>query len=294
MGSVALAAGITLIEALRMQPAEELSPSEWFEVQQIEVRDGIISLGRLPRSRFFVWRSPSHAGDLVLFLGEAQPEARGYDYCRKVLDHAAAMGADRVCTFAAMATQVLADEPPRVHGAATDPGAREWLSRHDVEVLDEGQIGGLNGILLAAAAERGLRGICLLGQMPFFAAQVANPTASLAVLRAFARITGIAPDLAELAGRAEVFGAKLKEILAQLERTATEKDAEEGAALAETEPSGEAEGGPDLEARERIEALFEQARQDRSKAYELKRELDRLGVFRRYEDRFLDIFKKAE
>ena len=44
----------------------------------------------------------------------------------------------------------------------------------------------------------------------------------------------------------------------------------------------------------RIEQLFEQAGQDRAAAYELKRELDRLGVFKEYEDRFLDLFKKRE
>jgi hypothetical protein len=38
--------------------------------------------------------------------------------------------------------------------------------------------------------------------------------------------------------------------------------------------------------------LFNQANQDRSKAFELKQELDRLGVFKDYEDRFLDLFKK--
>ena len=46
--------------------------------------------------------------------------------------------------------------------------------------------------------------------------------------------------------------------------------------------------------RERIERLFEQAKQDRSTAYELKRELDRLEVYREYEDRFLDLFKKPQ
>jgi hypothetical protein len=40
--------------------------------------------------------------------------------------------------------------------------------------------------------------------------------------------------------------------------------------------------------------LFERAVKDRSKAFELKQELDRLGVFKDYEDRFLDLFKKAE
>lgn len=44
----------------------------------------------------------------------------------------------------------------------------------------------------------------------------------------------------------------------------------------------------------RIEELFEQSRQDRSAAYELKRELDRLALYRQYEDRFLDLFKKSK
>ena len=48
------------------------------------------------------------------------------------------------------------------------------------------------------------------------------------------------------------------------------------------------------EDRQRIERLFEQAKLDRSSAYELKRELDRLEVYREYEDRFLDLFKKRE
>ncbi len=46
--------------------------------------------------------------------------------------------------------------------------------------------------------------------------------------------------------------------------------------------------------KDRIEQLFEQAQRDRSTAYELKRELDRLKVFADYEDRFLDLFKKPE
>ena len=48
------------------------------------------------------------------------------------------------------------------------------------------------------------------------------------------------------------------------------------------------------EDRERIETLFQAAHGDRSKAVELKALLDRLGHFKRYENRFLDLFKKAE
>ncbi|MFO0826122.1 MAG: hypothetical protein U0792_23900 [Gemmataceae bacterium] len=43
-----------------------------------------------------------------------------------------------------------------------------------------------------------------------------------------------------------------------------------------------------------IEESIEAATKDRSKAFELKQELDRLGIFKQYEDRFLDLFKKPE
>jgi hypothetical protein len=39
--------------------------------------------------------------------------------------------------------------------------------------------------------------------------------------------------------------------------------------------------------------MFEKSRTDRAAAFELKKELDRLGVFKQYENRFLDLFRKA-
>ena len=40
-----------------------------------------------------------------------------------------------------------------------------------------------------------------------------------------------------------------------------------------------------------IEQLFGECQTDRSHAYQLKNELDRLGVFAKYENRFLDLFR---
>ena len=61
---------------------------------------------------------------------------------------------------------------------------------------------------------------------------------------------------------------------------------------AEFEPSSEEGEALSDEDRDRIAQLFQQAGHDRSKAYELKRELDRLDLYKEYEDRFLDLFKK--
>ena len=54
-----------------------------------------------------------------------------------------------------------------------------------------------------------------------------------------------------------------------------------------------AHSGIPKSAKDRIENLFKQAAKDRSKAIELKAELDKWGIFEKYQDRFLDLFKKG-
>ena len=46
--------------------------------------------------------------------------------------------------------------------------------------------------------------------------------------------------------------------------------------------------------KEHIEKLFSQAKGDISKANELKAELDKWNVYKEYEDRFLDLFKRTK
>jgi len=46
--------------------------------------------------------------------------------------------------------------------------------------------------------------------------------------------------------------------------------------------------------KEKIEKLFEQSRIDISRASELKVELDKWNVYKEYEDRFLDLFRKKD
>jgi hypothetical protein len=123
-------------------------------------------------------------------------------------------------------------------------------------------------------------------------AQFAFPKASLAVLEAFTSLTGIELDLTELSEQAKEVQQKLGEMLSRFERVIQQgmpAEEEEG-----FQPEQADEGRISAEDERHVEQLFREARQDRSKAYALKQELDRLGVFRDYEDRFLDLFKKPE
>lgn len=292
MGHVASSAGYYLMAKLGMHLLAEFSPRELFDVEHVEVSHGIISPGRLPRSRFFVWQDPQGQRDLVIFIGEAQPPLGKYAFCRQLIEFAQGIGVERVVTFAALATQMHPQRQPGVFCAATSEAQLTELQNLQLRVMDEGHIGGLNGILLWAAAEAGLSGVCLLGEIPHILAHVPFPAASLAVLRAFQLLAGIEIDLTELNDQAQAMNEKLGELLAQAEQALHEVEPSEREADEFAPPVTQ----PRLSAveEERIERLFEEAQRDKANAYELKQELDRLDVFADYENRFLDLFKKDE
>lgn len=292
MGNVALSAGYYLMAKLGMSLLADFSSPELFDVEHVEVKGGLIRAGALPLSRFFVWRDPAQRHDIVLFIGEAQPPLGKYAFCHKLIEYVQGLGVERVFTFAAMATQMHPEHDSRVFAAATDRESLEELRQLELELLEDGQIGGLNGVLLGAAAEAGLRGACLLGEMPHIFAQLPFPKASLAVLKVFARMARVEIDFAELADQASAVERHLGQLLAEVEEQITRQATPEEEEGYNPEPREEERLAPDDQ--RRIEQLFEQVGRDRSKAYELKSELDRLGVFKDYENRFLDLFRKAE
>jgi proteasome assembly chaperone (PAC2) family protein len=217
MGHVALNAGVYLLAKLGMNAVAEFDGGELFDISQVEVKHGVIQPARRPRNRFFVWRDPEGKRDLLVFLGEAQPPVGKYPFCRQVIDYARQMGVERVVTFAAMATQMRPEHPSRVFGAATDEEGVQELRRLELTILEDGNIGGLNGVLLGAAAHAGLRGSCFLGEMPQVFAQVPFPKASLAILEAFTAMTGLDVDLDELAEQSKAVEEQLGDLLHRVE-----------------------------------------------------------------------------
>lgn len=290
MGSVALAAASHLVAKLGAREVDVVAPGEHFDVTGVTIEGGVARRAAPPKSALFAAPAAGRAGpDLLLYVGEAQPSSRGYEFCHRLLDRALARGARRIVTFAAMATPLHPAADPRVFGVASSAALLPVLARNEVAVLAEGQISGLNGVLVAAAAERGLEAFCLLGELPFFAVGIPNPKASLAVLRAFGRISGLEVDLAELEAQAQLVERGLVEFLEREARVEGREPAEAGEEPSEPEPEG-----PSKAVLARIEDLFRRARADKSQALRLKSELDELGLFRRYEDRFLDLFKREE
>lgn len=291
MGAVGISAGYYLMAKLGMHLLAEFPAREFFDLERVEVKDGMIVTGALPRSRLFLWQNPHKTHDLIVFIGEAQPPSKGAAFCTKLVTFAQKLRVQRVFTFAAMATQMRPEHDSRVFGAAIDRDTLAKFKQLDLQVMEDGQISGLNGVLLGVAADSGMKGGCLLGEMPHVFAQFPFPKAALAVLKAFSSLAAISIDFNELHSQARQVEKGLEEFLHRLENAV---GGPEGAPVAADERE-HAPGSPArLSSREqqRLEELFAAARKDRARAYELKQELDRLKVFQEYEDRFLDLFKK--
>jgi hypothetical protein len=299
MGQVALTAGYYLMSRLHMQEVNPLPTRDLYDVDHIDVKEGLIQSGRAPQNRLFLWKDPRERHDIVVLIGESQPPVGKYTFCRRLLDYAESMKIQDVFTFAALGTDMQPKDGSRVFGIATDLRGLKQLRREGVGILTEGQISGLNGVFLGAAAERGIRGIGLLGEMPTFAAQVPFPSASRAVLEVFARMGGIDIDLRELEEYGNSMEGQLSTLLDKMREALQERTSSDGgeqpppAEPDKPEPPLPFKPRLDETQRRRIEELFQQASRDRSKTFELKRELDLRGAFKEYEDRFLDLFRKA-
>ncbi|MBT8037890.1 MAG: PAC2 family protein [Verrucomicrobiae bacterium] len=298
MGNVAVSAGYYLMAKLQMRPLAEFYSRELFDLDHIEVHQGLISIGNQPRNRIFVWSDPKQRHDIVLFIGEAQPPTGNYLFCRKLMDYANGLGVEKLFTFASMATEMHPEHEARVFGAATDKKTLHTLQNHHLNIIQGGQISGLNGTLLGAAKERGLSGACLLGEIPHIFSQLPFPKATMAILKVFTNMAHIDLDLSELAGHAQQMERELGGLLAQIEKKISQHRNQPPEEPWSIEPAVtiDEEQAPRINAQQKkhIERLFKQALDDRSKAYELKAFLDRLEVFDDYEDRFLDLFQKPD
>lgn len=292
MGAVAISADYYLMAKLGMHLLAEFPAREFFDLERVEVKDGLILTGWLPRSRLFLWHDPQKRHDLIVFIGEAQPPNKGGAFCSQLIGHAERLGVKRVFTFAAMATQMRPDHESRVFGAAIDRESLADFKRLKLQIVEEGYISGLNGVLLGVAADRGMTGGCLLGEIPSVFSQFPFPKASLAVLKSFTALAGITLDFTELQTQSTQVAQGLTQFLYHLENPGDHSDPPVGAPDL-TEPENPARS---LAARDkqRVEELFVNAARDRSLAYALKQELDRLKVFHDYEDRFLDLFKEPD
>ncbi|MFA5156538.1 MAG: PAC2 family protein [Candidatus Omnitrophota bacterium] len=294
MGEVAFKSAHYLVETLKAEECAELLADEFFYPTSSNVKSGVLSLPDLPSGKFYYWKNKSGKNDIVIFMSNAQPDLSGSElYCERILAYAKHIKVKALIGIAAMPQPVEHTQQPNVWVTATSADQINSLKKYELDILADGQISGMNGLFLGIAKREGFQGFCLLGEIPLYTIQIENPKASCAVLEALAKILGIQIDLSSLLTQAHIMEEEINKLMDYLKlgtplgpigEEEIEKIKKSLSQLTKLPAS----------VKEKIDGLFNQAKTDISKAGELKRELDKWNVYKEYEDRFLDLFKKKK
>ena len=212
IGNVSIIVATYLMHQLDFKDLGEIEPSAFFDAIGVVARDNIVEEPQFPQSQFYYWKNKPGSSDIILFVGEDQPLTKGYELANCVLDVAARFKATRVYTCAAALSRMHHSEQPRAWGVVTSPQISKELDSYGLAQKGNLQISGLNGLLLGVAKERGMEGICLLGEVPMYATRVQNPVAAVAVLEVLTKMLDIDIDITELAEAARETAKRIKQM----------------------------------------------------------------------------------
>lgn len=301
MGDVAFKAASFLVESLKAEPFAEILPQDFFYLTASSIDNGVLTLPELPQNKFYYWKNPAAKrggianNDLIIFMSNAQPDlAKAESYCRTIIGVAEEFKVDTIISLAAMPQPIDHTLNPSVWFAATSKEMGESLKKHDLKPMTQGQISGMNGLFLGIAKKYNFKGFCLLGEIPLYTIQIENPKASYATLEKLTKILNIQVNLKPLQEQIHIVEDEINKLFDYLKLGSPA-----AAPIGEEEIEkikkslGQLTKLP-ASIKEKIEKLFEEVKKDISKANELKSELDKWNVYKDYEDRFLDLFKRSK
>ena len=300
MGEVAFKAAEYLIQELKAVEFARVIPDEFFYLTGSVISAGMLEVPLLPQGKFYYWKNPATKGvnpgknDLVIFLSNAQPDLSKADsYAKTIIGLAKDLGVESIVSFASMPQATDHTQDSGVWFAATDQKIKESLKKYNFASLVDGQISGMNGLFLGIAKKAGLKGFCLLGEIPLYTIQIENPKASAAVLVALGKILNIQINVAPLKEQAQAMENEINKLLEYLKLGNAGVSAPIGEEEVELikKTLSQLTNLP-VSVKEKIEKLFEESRLDIAKAKELKIQLDKWNVYKEYEDKFLDLFRK--
>ena len=215
VSNVSIIVATYLQRKLDFRKLGEVEASYFFDPIGVVVENNVVEAPQFPRSEFYYWKNRGGGSDIILFIGEAQPAAKGYEMANCVLDVGARFRVKRVYTCAAALTRIHHTETPSAWGVATSHQVAEDLKHYDLVRRNNLQIAGLNGLLLGVAKERGIEGVCLLGEVPMYTTRIQNPMAALAIVRVLSMMLGIEIDMAELVQLAGETRERMKQVAAE-------------------------------------------------------------------------------
>ena len=212
IGNIGIIAVDTLRNMLEAEDLGEIEPWDFFYPKKVLIRNGELKELEFPSSKFYFKRTGEK--DLLFFIGEEQPADGGrtyaegkkaYQMANIVLDVAQRFGCQRVYTSGAAVAPIHHTTRPKVWAVPNNKGLISEVKSYENTILmseiegrgGQGNITGLNGLLLGVARKRGIEAICVMGEIPVYLQgfPFPYPKASKSVLEVLTAALGIEIDM---------------------------------------------------------------------------------------------------
>ncbi|MBD3271178.1 MAG: hypothetical protein GF384_01405 [Elusimicrobia bacterium] len=288
MGNVAIGAMDFMRQKLKAQFFAEININKYVMPDFILVERGLGHMPPPPRNYFYYVESPP----IIFFESETQLSGEaGMRLMESIIKFCKEMDVQKIYTGAAFSLPVSHREPSQVYGVVNQDPLLKYIQKYSVRQMAEGQISGLNGMLIGYAKEAKIAAMCLLATMPVYAVNFPNPKASKALIEVLMNMLDLKINLKELDSASAEMDKKMESIEQNLrELFPGQKSEDEKPEKPSAAPEQPSRIPPHV--LEKIERLFREAKKDREIATILKEELDRWNLYKLYEDRFLNLFKE--
>ncbi len=220
IGNIGIIAVDTLRRMLGAEELGEIEPWDFFYPRKVIIKDGELKALEFPINKFYFKKTTKR--DLLFFIGEEQPSDGGrvyaegtkaYRMANLVLDVALKFGCQRVYTSGAAVAPIHHTARSRVWAVPNSDTLIGEVRSYENTVLmsdiegrgGQGNITGLNGLLLGVAKKRGLEAICVMGEIPIYlhGFPIPYPKGSKSVLEVLSAALGIEVDMREIDGLVE-------------------------------------------------------------------------------------------
>ena len=220
IGNMGLLAVDTLRRMLEAEEFGEIEPWHFFYPRKLLIRHGELKELEFPSNKFFFKRTEKR--DLLFFIADEQPTWEGkvyaegtkaYQMANLVLDVALQFGCHKVFTSGAAVAPIHHTMRSRVWAVPNMVHLIPELRNYDNTVLmsdiegrgGEGNITGLNGLLLGVARKRDIEAICVMGEIPIYLQgfPILYPKASKSVLEVLTTALGVNIDMSDITEFAE-------------------------------------------------------------------------------------------
>jgi uncharacterized protein (TIGR00162 family) len=144
---------------------------------------------------------PLSSKDLILLTGDSQPVVPGSEYIlsEQILDLITKFKISNIYSLASYVTGTFVNNP-KIYGTATNQEMVKSFRSFNISTLDNGNITGMNGLILGLGKLRGIEGICLLGETSGY---VIDAKASKNLLEILNNVLGININMDEMNKRSK-------------------------------------------------------------------------------------------